>query len=1187
MNIRILPRLIFAILVIGFCVWQLFPLEKSVRLGKDLRGGVSMVYSVAMPEQGDSQRVLAQVVDSLKRRVNPQGVLDISLQPQGLDRIEVVMPLPSADVRALGDAYRGELQRLGSSLSISGRELDAALATGTAVSLAPTMQGATTEPTAPGGSRRDALTRLQQAFNDATAARTEYQAALAQSAPPAQTEALELRIAQSELTEREVRASISASNIDESRLKRTFELSAEISFARDAAGRIKTSADGTRQRMPSPRDVELSQLKTQIPDAAAQIDALAATQSAYASKVTGYDDPEDLKRLLRGAGVLEFHISVSASAAEGVNPDEMRKQLVERGPDGTDSTIARWFPINDPKQWADTPAAMESFLSDPTTYLRARDLVTTKYNGTPYVLLYVTQAMSLDHLGGRQWAMKNVFPSQDEMGRTSVAFQLDPAGGMLMGQLTGANVGRPMGIVLDGQLFSAPNLQTQISNNGQIIGSFSPDEIGYLIRVLQGGELEAKLQPEPISVSILGPALGTENLTRGLWAVVIASCGTAVMMLLYYFGAGLIATFAILLNVAMIFGIMAGIDGAFTLPGLAGIALSVGMAVDANVLIYERTREELVDHGEPLKTAIDLGFSRAFAAIVDGNVTNLIACVVLYKTAATEVKGFALTMTIGVLTTLFTALFCTRIIFAILINWFGMKRLPMLPTVFPGVMKLLRPNIDWLGQRWVWWTAAIGLSVASTVLVVSVGREILETEFRGGVTMTLMTRKAAPGEPTSASGRLLVARETIESTLHTLGEASTNPTIRELRSANVLTVGEMTPQGASTGFQVKVGNPATLTSDQIGTDALVAAVSGAFAQSLDTVQPVQFAGSDDPEGALFTKAITDESVGAAIGRPEIKDSASDFVGGVVVMLTDLQPPISIEDAEARIARMGKQPDFSSISSRPLQVVGVQLADATNPSKGYSSLAVMITEPTALLSKVDAATWERVVAKPSWKLIQAAFTSKMSLDQVNSFSPKVAENLAASAIVAIVVSLFGMILYIWLRFSNLRYSMATITAVSFNVLVCLGALALSLRISGTDIARLTGIQEFRIDLNVIAGLLTIIGYSLNDTIVILDRIRENKGKLAHASWNHINGAINQTFSRTVMTGGSTFLSAVVLYYWGGPAIQPFAFTFIVGLIAGTISSVVIAAPMTYVAQQHRPSTGLARTDSGEVVNPTPV
>lgn len=1184
MNIKILPRLILAIIVVGFCVWQVFPIDKKIRLGKDLRGGVSMVYSVSMPKAGDSQRILAQVVDSLKRRVNPQGVLDISLQPQGLDRIEVVMPLPSPEVRALGEQYRDQLVKLGAQMSISGRELDAALGAGNAADLAPAPASGREAAI---GTRREALVSLQRAYDEATNARTEYQAAIARSATPEETSQIEDRIARNELAQTNLRNIISTSNIDEARLKRVFGMSGVRPFARDEKGHVKSAADGSRETTASPRELEIEQLKAQLPDFATAIDSLAALQADYSSKVTGYDDPEDLKRLLRGAGVLEFHITVSASAPEGVNPDDMRKQLAERGPAGTDSPVARWFPINDAKQWADSPELLEQFIADPVTYLRRRDLVAAKYDNTPYVLLYTTQAMSLDHLGGRQWSMKNVFPSQDQLGRACVAFQLDPAGGQLMGLLTGANVGRPMGIVLDGQLFSAPNLENQISNSGQITGSFSNEELQYLIRVLQGGELEAKLQPEPISVSILGPALGRDNLERGLWAVVVAAVLTAALIAIYYLGAGLIADIAIALNIAMIFGIMAAVDGSFTLPGLAGIALVVGMAVDANVLVYERTREELVDNKESLKTAIDLGFSRAFNAIVDGNVTNLIVCVVLYKTAATEVKGFALTMMIGVLTTLFTALFCTRVMYAMLINWFGMKRLPMLPTIFPGMMKFLKPNVDWLSIRWMWWSVCGVISVACVVLCLSAGREMLETEFRGGVTMTLTTRKGTTGEDLAPNGRVFLGRQSVEEKIHAIGEASSDPIVRELRTANVLTVGETSSDGRSTGFQVKVANPANLLSDQTVTEPLVAAVTTAFADSLDIVKPVTFTGASDPEGALYTKAINADTLGEVIGKPEIKDSATDYLGGVAILLTDLQPPVSLEDAESRIARMRKQPDFSSLSSRPTQVAGVQLADPANPAKGWSSIAVMVTEPTALLTKVDAATWERVVAKPEWQLIQAAFTSKMSLDQVNSFSPKVAENLAASAIVAVVVSLMGMVLYIWLRFSSFRYSMATVLAVAFNVLVCLGVLALTLRLSGSSFASATLLEEFRIDLNVIAALLTIIGYSLNDTIVILDRIRENKGKLPYASWDQINSSINQTFSRTLLTGGTTLVSAGVLYIYGGPAIQPFAFTFIVGLIAGTFSSVVIAAPLTYVKRSDRAVPEFSHAGSGAVVKATPV
>ena len=1180
MNFRILPRLIFAVVIIAFCVWQVIPWETSVRLGKDLRGGVSMVYAVDMPESGDRQRILAQVIDSLKRRVNPQGILDISLQPQGLDRIEVVMPLPSAEVRAAGDGLRERMAALGDRMTISPSELQAALDAGTAPDLAPAPAAG-----AAAGPRRQALEQLQAAAVKAREARGAYQDALARGADAAELGRLEAEIAQAEVNDRGARAVIDAGNIDQARLRRAFSLSTEGPRLRDEKGKAKFAEDGTPATGPSPRDLEVQALQAQLPDFSGDIAALAQSASEYAGQVSGYDDPEDLKRLLRGAGVLEFRIAVSAAGPEGVNPDELRKQLAERGPAGTDSPVARWFPINDPKQWGDSPEQIESFLADPVSYLRSRDMVGAKYDGQPYALLYTTEAMSLDHLGGRQWSMKAVFPSQDQLGRTCVAFQLDPSGGILMGKLTGANIGRPMGIVLDGQLFSAPTLQSQIPGNGQITGSFTQEEIDYLIRVLQGGELEAKLRPEPISVSILGPALGRDNLLRGLTAVVLAALATAVLMAVYYLGAGIIADIAVVLNLGMIFGIMAMIDGSFTLPGLAGIALVVGMAVDANVLVLERTREELVDNKEPLKTALDLGFARAFNAIIDGNVTNLIVCVVLYKLAATEVKGFALTMMIGVLTTLFTALFCTRIMMAILVNWLGVRRMPMLPTLLPGMMKLLRPNVDWLRLRPVLWTLCGLAAVASLVLVIGAGRELLETEFRGGVTMTMVTRKAVAGEPTSPSGRILLKREDVERRVHEIGARSSLPVLAELRNANVLTVGESTADGASTGFQVRVANPAELGDSETATEPLVEALTLEFGQALDVTVPVRFAGMDNVGGAASTLALNGETLGSSIGVPADKTPTRDFAGGVAVVLRDLQPAVTLEDATTRIARMRKQPDFSALSARRFEVVGLELADPSSPAKGWKSLAVMVVEPSALLSKVDAATWERVVAQPEWRLVQAAFTAKQSLEQVSSFSPVVAANLAASAIVAIIVSLVGMVVYIWLRFSSFRYSAATVIAVLFNVVVCLGALALSLRLTGTDIAKMTLLEAFRIDLNVIAAFLTIIGYSLNDTIVILDRIRENKGKLQYASWSTVNDSINQTFSRTLMTGGTTMLAAGILYVYGGPAIQPFAFTFIIGLIAGTISSVVIAGPLTYSKEQDRSVPAEGHSTSGGLATAT--
>jgi SecD/SecF fusion protein len=156
----------------------------------------------------------------------------------------------------------------------------------------------------------------------------------------------------------------------------------------------------------------------------------------------------------------------------------------------------------------------------------------------------------------------------------------------------------------------------------------------------------------------------------------------------------------------------------------------------------------------------------------------------------------------------------------------------------------------------------------------------------------------------------------------------------------------------------------------------------------------------------------------------------------------------------------------------------------------------------------------------------------------------------------------MLVYIWARFGSLRYSAAAVAALCVNVCVCLGALALSLLVAPTILGLNLRIEEFRIDLNVVAGLLAIIGYSLNDSIVILDRVRENRGKLSYASKSAVNLAINQTFSRTVLTSGTTVATALILYWLGGTGIRPFAFTFLVGLVVATCSSVAVAAPLVW-------------------------
>ena len=188
--------------------------------------------------------------------------------------------------------------------------------------------------------------------------------------------------------------------------------------------------------------------------------------------------------------------------------------------------------------------------------------------------------------------------------------------------------------------------------------------------------------------------------------------------------------------------------------------------------------------------------------------------------------------------------------------------------------------------------------------------------------------------------------------------------------------------------------------------------------------------------------------------------------------------------------------------------------------------MVVADPDLAGRKVSDAAWQKNYAELEWRLVSTALSQQASLEQVSSISPSVARDLAEQAVFAVLLSLVGMLIYIWVRFGSLLYSVATVVGVVFNMAVCLGFLALTKLIGGTGIGQSLGIQEIRIDLNVIAALLTVIGYSLNDTIVILDRIRENRGKLAYATREVINESINQTMSRTFITAGTALVSLFV-------------------------------------------------------------
>ena len=279
-----------------------------------------------------------------------------------------------------------------------------------------------------------------------------------------------------------------------------------------------------------------------------------------------------------------------------------------------------------------------------------------------FYVLEKTPVINGDHLTDAQ-------PAFDQNNRPAVSFRLNTTGARIFGQYTAENIGTPFAIVLDQEVVSAPTIQSHISGgSGIITGQFGVEETTLLSIQLRAGALPAEL--EYLQESTVGPDLGQDSIDAGTLACIVAFLAVLVFMSLSYGLFGIFANVALIINVALIFAVLSVISGTLTLPGIAGIVLTVGMAVDANVLVFERIREELKKAKNPRK-AIELGYERAFSAIIDANITTLIAAVILLVFGSGPVKGFAITLGIGIVTSVFTAIWVTRLLISI---WIERKR---------------------------------------------------------------------------------------------------------------------------------------------------------------------------------------------------------------------------------------------------------------------------------------------------------------------------------------------------------------------------------------------------------------------------------------------------------------------------------------------------------------------------------
>jgi len=281
--------------------------------------------------------------------------------------------------------------------------------------------------------------------------------------------------------------------------------------------------------------------------------------------------------------------------------------------------------------------------------------------------------------------------SKDRNGLTAVSFEFDPQGARRFGRLTADNKGKRLAILLDGVVKSAPSIETKITSSGIITQrhGFSYEDAADMALVLRSGAL-----PVPLTIAeerTVGPTLGRDSVEQGIRATLIGAALVVGFMAVYYLLAGLVANFALCFNILLIMGGLSYFKAALTLPGIAGIILTIGMAVDANVLIFERIREEL-NVGRTLKAAIRAGYQKAFVTIIDANVTTLITALILFYFGTGPVKGFAVTLSIGIIASMFTALVVTRFVFDLLTLNPKFKRLPMLQLI-------RKPSIDFVGKR--------------------------------------------------------------------------------------------------------------------------------------------------------------------------------------------------------------------------------------------------------------------------------------------------------------------------------------------------------------------------------------------------------------------------------------------------------------------------------------------------------
>lgn len=1314
----------------------------------------------------DARRELSEkVMRVLRERIDPQGVFNLVWRPVGYNRLEIQMPRPSEDVRKARHDFE-ELQEQIQATALRrtdvlralekpaadrpayleklarGMEIRTPLANAcaTAYDAWQTMKRDYTKREAeatkdnltrdqvmeavkkPANERNAALEALVRGLpqrkallETAAKAWEEFdQAKSAAGATPPADKTAELNTKETAFIN--AVAKVMELNVDPNKFEDgpTIDKVLKLEMEFDAAlaalmatnldiGRLQTVLDskaGTKNRTEA-----MARLTLDYPHMTVQIEGLVKANDRLNTKRKGegrLEDPADLQRMLKGAGVLEFRILAANETSDISKFETYRESLRTRGP--------RRAPGEENYQWFE--------IQDPTAFLKIKDrvrfeqefeqaklnntLVVDRFGDKYYVLSYITPDQSMTHrVGESTWALTAARFTRDDVGLPAIGFSLNEAGGDKFATLTRINKNRQLAIFIDDQCVSHATIQAVIRTDGIIHGSFTPQEVQEMVRKLDAGSLPRKLKDPPISVRAIGPSLGEANRTAGLTAAKWGLMAVVAFMLVYYRYAGTVALFAVGMNLLFTLAVMAIMGATLTLPGIAGLVLALGMSVDANVLINERIREEL-QKGTAMRMAIRLGYERAFSAILDSNLTTLLTCLILYVLGSEEIKGFGLTLGIGVFINLFTAYFVTKMFFETMVMPVIPREITRLPGIFaagiagfggllygaghlwnapelrdqsvlmgfgkavvwmaPGVLVILvlmfimrgihqsfqssgrprlpmmnlvgTPRINWIGLKPMFFTFSIGITVIGLAAFFSLGKQNLyDIEFLGGTAAQIDLVKPGSLDQTQIGERLEQSATKLRGLADSMDKATATaagpdtftvncpgvpavrlePVIRDVMKEQLSEVGPIaySDPGAES---VSIRTRTEAKVDEAGMKTFLASMAERLRRSAESigraqVQSVQSAEPGAPRGASFeivtletnkdlvVAAIMDHlkddlSVQQALTFNLMEDKSSGNVpyfavrsenarelnlpitpeevteidlagwrGGVAMILDKVSPPQKLESLQSRLRAMRLQPGFESHGWRQSAVFG--LKEAAGSGDAYERVMVVVADENfPMLDEQGglSSAWVTDLAEQEVKLIQDALQRQTSLSQITQFDKQVSGEAQTDAYIAITLSWLIIILYVWFRFGNVRWGMAAVVALIHDICVALGFIGLAHYAAGTPIGRALMLEPFRIDLAMVAAVMTIIGYSVNDTIVIFDRIRENRGRLKDVNPELVNTAISQTLGRTLLTGTTTFATILIMYIFGGPGIHGFNYAMFIGILTGTYSSFGVASQL---------------------------